>query len=679
MRSPANVKARIEELRRLIHYHNYRYYVLDSPEISDAEYDRLFRELVELEKSHADLVTPNSPTQRVGAPPLEQFGTVRHRTPMLSLSNAFSEEELLAFDQRIKRMLEMSGGERVEYVVEHKIDGLAISLTYERGALTVGATRGDGLAGEDVTQNLKTIRTIPLRLQPVAGGLPSVLEVRGEVFLSKEEFERINREREQAGEPLFANPRNAAAGSVRQLDSKITAKRRLDMFAHSIGACEGRTFATHAQRLEFFKACGFKTIPHWKVCDDIRSVWVYCLKWQEERHDLPHQIDGVVVKVNSVALEEALGYVARSPRWATAFKYPPEQAVTRIREIQINIGRTGAVTPTAIMDPVRLAGTTVSRATLHNEDQIRQKDIRIGDYVIIQKAGEIIPEVVESLKEKRTGRERVFEMPKTCPLCGAPVVRPEGEAVARCTGATCPAQLKELLWHFGSRRAMDIEHLGPALISQLVDSGKARDPADLYRLTKSDVIAMERMADKSTQNVLDAIAASKTRPLARLIFALGIRHVGEHIAELLADHFRSLEALESASQEEISAVAGIGPVIAESVASYFRQPQARKLLARLRKVGVQPELPAAPAAAGPLAGKMFVFTGALSSLTRPQAEALVKQHGGHAASSVSKNADFVVAGEAAGSKLDKARKLGITILSEQEFQDMISRLPQGRK
>jgi DNA ligase (NAD+) len=677
MKKTADAKARIEELRRLIHYHNYRYYVLDSPEISDAEYDRLLRQLVELEEKHPELVTPDSPTQRVGAAPLAAFGSVRHHTAMLSLSNAFGENELIAFDQRIRRMLGLSPSAAVEYVAEHKIDGLAVSLTYERGVLTVGTTRGDGVTGEDVTQNLKTIRTIPLRLLLDPAEAPALLEVRGEVFLSNEEFERMNREREAAGEPLFANPRNAAAGSVRQLDSSITAKRRLDMFAHTIGACEGRSFATHLERLEFFRACGLKTIPHAKVCPDIHAVWDYCEEWREKRHGLPYAMDGIVAKINSVEFEEALGYVARSPRWAIAFKYPPEQAITRVRDIQLNIGRTGAVTPTAVMDPVRLAGTTVSRATLHNEDQIRQKDIRIGDAVVIQKAGEIIPEVVASLKEKRTGKERVFVMPKTCPLCGAPIVRPEGEAVARCTGATCPAQLKELLWHFGSRRAMDIEHLGPALISQLADSGKVRDPAGLYSLKKSDLLSLERMADKSAQNVLDAIAASKTRPLSRLIFALGIRHVGEHVAELLANHFRSLEALENASQEEISTIEGIGPVIAESIASYFRQPQARKLLAKLRSAGVRPEAPAAPAqGAGQWAGKTFVFTGALSSFTRAEAEALVKKHGGQASSSVGKNTDFVVAGEAGGSKLDKAQKLGITILSEQEFREMLSRLPQ---
>jgi len=574
-------------------------------------------------------------------------------------------------------MLRLPQTSSVEYVAEHKIDGLAISLTYERGVLGVGATRGDGVTGEDITQNLKTIRTIPLRLLVKPAEAPDLLEVRGEVFLSRQEFERMNRERESAGEPLFANPRNAAAGSVRQLDSGITAKRRLDFFAHSIGACEGRSFPTHSERLAFFKAAGFKTIPHAKVCPDIRAVWDYCEQWQENRHDLPYAMDGIVAKINSVEFEQALGFVARSPRWAIAFKYPPEQAVTRIRDIQLNIGRTGAVTPTAVMDPVRLAGTTVSRATLHNEDQIRQKDIRIGDAVIIQKAGEIIPEVVQSLKDKRTGKERVFVMPKTCSLCGAPIVRPEGEAVARCTGATCPAQLKELLWHWGSRRAMDIEHLGPALISQLADSGKVRDPADLYSLNKSDLLSLERMADKSAQNVIDAIAASKTRPLSRLIFALGIRHVGEHVAELLADHSRGLDALENASQQEIGKIEGIGPVIAESIASYFRQPQARKLLARLRSAGVRAEtLPARTEGEGPWAGKTFVFTGALSSFTREEAGDLVKKYGGRASSSVSKSTDFVVAGEAAGSKLDKARRLGITILTEEEFRDMLSRPPK---
>ena len=672
MKKGADPKARIEELRRLINHHNYRYYVLDQPEVSDAEYDALFRELARLEAQHPELVTPDSPTRRVGAAPLEAFTTVRHRTPMLSLSNAFGEEELRAFDQRIKRMLDMQESEPIEYVTEFKIDGLAVSLTYENGVLSVSATRGDGLTGEDVTQNLKTVRSIPLRLLTPTKETPSLLEVRGEVYLSREEFNRINRERERTGEPLFANPRNAAAGSVRQLDSSITAKRRLDMAAYGIGASEGRTFATHRERLEFLKQCGFKTIPNSRICRGIDAVRGFCREWESRRHSLPYEIDGVVVKVNSTELQETLGYVARSPRWATAFKYPPEQAMTVIRAINVQVGRTGAVTPVAVMEPVQLGGTTVSAATLHNEDQIRQKDVRIGDTVIIQKAGEVIPEVVSVVKEKRTGREKPFSMPKNCPVCGAPIVRPEGEAVARCTGATCSAQTKERIRHFGTRRAMDIEHLGPALVDQLVEEGLVKDPADLYSLKKSDLVSLERMADKSAQNVLDAIAASTNRPLGRFIFALGIRHVGEHVADILANHFGSLDAIENASLEELSAVEGVGPVIGESVHSYFRQPQARELLKKLRKAGVVPEAAPVAAAEGPWTGKTFVFTGALSTFTRDQGEALVKKHGGKASSSISKNTDFVVAGEAAGSKLAKAQQLGVRILSEDEFRNMLT-------
>lgn len=675
---PAKVKSRHAELSRLIHYHNHRYYVLDSPEISDAEYDKLFRELLDLEQAYPDLVTPDSPTQRVGAPPLEELGAVRHRTPMLSLSNAFSDDELRAFDQRIKRMLGLNAGAPIEYVVEFKVDGLAVNLTYEGGRLAMGATRGDGETGEDVTINLKTIKMIPLRLLTPAARTPALIEVRGEVYLDKKEFDRINAEKEKAGEALFANPRNAAAGSVRQLDSSVTASRRLDMIAHGVGAVEGRAFQTHWERLEFLKEAGFKATPHAKKCRDIEEVIEFCRSWEDRRHDLPYEIDGAVAKVNSTALEEELGYVARSPRWATAFKYPPEQVTTAVRDIQVQVGRTGALTPVAVMDPARISGTIVSRATLHNEDEMRRKDVRIGDTVIIQKAGEVIPEVVAVVKEKRTGREKPFSMPRTCPVCGAPVVRPEGEAVARCTGVACPAQLKELIRHFASRGAMDIEHMGPSLIDQLVERGLVRDYADIYSLKKQELLGLERMADKSAQNVLDAIEASKRRPLPKVIFGLGIRHVGEHVAEILAEHFGSLERLEKAPKEEIAAVPGVGPVIAESVAQFFSQSQTKRVLDKLREAGVAPQALEAPAGAGrpgagkPLAGKTFVFTGTLQAWARADAEALVKKLGAKAASSVSKNTDYVVAGEAAGSKHEKARALGVTVLDEEGFKRLLS-------
>jgi len=696
-------RARAADLRAQIHYHNHRYYVLDAPEITDAEYDALFRELLDLEERFPELRTLDSPTQRVGAPPLEALGTIRHRAPMLSLANAMSEAELREFDERVKRMLVSSVREEwpeprgdpprefnaavkehlglkpdedIEYVAELKIDGLGVSLTYEHGVFVQGATRGDGETGEDITVNLRTIKTIPLHLRPEAPH-PTLIEVRGEVFMSKEEFLRINQEREQTGEPLFANPRNAAAGSVRQLDSSITAARRLNFLAYAVGACEGLSWDRQADFLAWLKAAGFPTSPYIRLCPTVEDLIAYRAEWQENRHSLPYEIDGVVVKVNSLALQRRLGMVSRSPRWAIAYKFPAEQARTKILKIDVQVGRTGALTPVAVMDPVLLAGTTVSRATLHNEDEIRRKDVRVGDRVIIQKAGDIIPEVVRVLTDERTGEEQPFVLPTACPVCGAAVVRPEGEAVARCTGgASCPAQTQQRLEHFCSRGAMDIDHVGPALIAQLIDQGLVRDPADLYTLTKEDLLPLERMAEKSAQNVLDAIAKSKRPPLARFIFALGIRHVGAHVADVLASHFGSLEALTAASPEELSAVPEIGGIIADSIAAFFAQPETKTLLRKLAEAGVQPQTPSAapgtPGAGGAdLTGKTFVFTGALEQFTREEAEELVRQHGGRASSSVSAKTDYVVAGPGAGSKLDKARQLGVAVLNEAEFLQLI--------
>jgi len=664
----SDVKKQIAQLREQIDRHNYLYYVLDAPEISDAEYDRLFRELQKLESEHPELITADSPTQRVGAAPATAFGSVRHRVPMLSLDNAFGHEEFLDFDGRVKRGLGLEPEAEVEYVCELKIDGLAVSLTYLDGALATGATRGNGLEGEDITINIKTVRAVPLRLRPVAD-LSGVIEARGEVYLSREEFDRINAEREERDEPPFANPRNAAAGSVRQLDPRVTASRKLSIFCYALGAADNLDFDTHEELLQFLREAGFPVNNNFKLVQGAEAVLAFCDRWETERRKLPYDTDGVVIKVNSLEQQQALGFVSRSPRWAIAYKYAPEQAETVIREITVSVGRTGALTPVAMMDPVLLAGSVVSRATLHNEDEIRRKDIRAGDRVVIQKAGEVIPEVVRVIPEARNGDEREFEMPTRCPVCGSEVVKPEGEAVARCSGIACPAQVKQHILHFVSRGALDIQGVGPALIDQLVESGLIHDPADLYSLTAEQLENLERMGKKSAENVVNAIQGAKAPPLGRLIFGFGIRYVGETVAELLAAHFGSLETLAEALQEELLAIAGIGPQIAGSVYIFFRQEQTHALLQKLRAGGVRPES-AAPAGEGPFSGKTFVFTGTLT-IPREEAEAKVKALGGKAASSVSKNTDFVVIGEKAGSKADKARALNVRILTEEEFNELL--------
>ncbi len=666
---PDQVRKRVADLRRQLHYHSYRYYVLDSPEISDADYDRLFRELQDLEAKHSELVTADSPTQRVGAPPLEEFATVQHRLPMLSLGNAFDEEELRAFDERAKRHLGLPAEQAIDYVAELKVDGLAVSLTYENGVFTRGATRGDGFTGEDVTVNLRTIRAIPLRM--LTERPPALLEVRGEVYLDKREFERINREREEAGEALFANPRNAAAGSVRQLDSSITAGRRLDMICYGVGAAEGVDFRRHDEILQHLRSAGFKASPHSRLCPGIEEAAAYCQEWQRKHGELSYGTDGVVVKVDSLALQRELGQVSRSPRWAIAYKFPPEEQVTVIKDIIVSVGRTGALTPVAVMEPVVVSGSTVQHATLHNEDEVIRKDVRVGDTVVIRKAGDVIPEVVSVIASKRTGKERRFKMPAKCPVCGAEAVRPEGEAVRRCTGIACPAQLLGRVEHFFSRGALDAEGVGPAVVTQLVLKKMVADPADLFFLTKEELLTLERMGPKLAQNILDAIAGAKHPPLARLIYALGIRHVGDHVAEVLADRFGSLDKLAKATEEELGQTPEIGPRIAASIEVFFRQQQTKELLGKLRRAGVSPQASAAaPArAGGPFAGKTVVFTGALS-MPRSQAEQIVKSQGGRAASSVSKSTDYVVAGEDPGSKHTKAQELGIAILTEEEFRKM---------
>jgi len=669
--APEDIVRRAGWLRREIERHNYLYYVLDQPQISDADYDALFRELQDIETEYPELVTPDSPTQRVGAPPLEEFETSEHRTPMLSLQNAFGEEELRAFDQRVKRFLDLPESEAIDYVAELKIDGLAISLTYEDGVFTAGATRGDGYRGENITTNLRTIKSIPLRIEPAPEGrqAPRFIEVRGEVYLRHHEFQRINEERTERGEPTFANPRNAAAGSVRQLDSAVTARRRLNIFTYGVGYVEDGAFSTHQELLDTLRDWRFNVNPNIRRCGGIEEVLEYIREWHEKRESLPYDIDGVVVKVNSIELQEALGYVARSPRWAVAYKYPAVQATTVVRKIEVQVGRTGALTPVAIMDPVEVSGVTVSRATLHNEGEIRRKDVREGDTVVIQRAGDVIPEVVEVVTSKRTGVEVEFVMPIKCPVCGADVERPEGEAVARCVGIACPAQTKERISHFTSRLAMNIEGVGPALVEQFVDKGLVRDPADLYYLSKDDLLSLERMAEKSASNVLEAIEDSKDTALSRLVYALGVRHVGERTAQVLAEHFGDIERLAAASIEELSEVPDVGPVVADSIARFFRQDETREVLRKLDEAGVRPRSETR-AEAGALAGKTFVFTGALT-MPREEAEAIVRGLGGSAASSVSKNTDFVVIGEKPGSKYEKALELGVKVISEEEFLKMV--------
>jgi len=674
---PADVQSEIEDLRKRINRANYLYYVKDQPEISDADYDKLLRRLTELESAHPETITPDSPTQRVGVAPQTEFATFEHRVPMLSLANAFDEAELRAFDDRCKRFLHMEPEEHIEYVCEPKFDGLAISLTYIDGILTAGATRGDGYRGENITENIKTIRSIPLNLHQVRRDhadvkpVPAMIEIRGEVILTHEEFHRINEERETTGEPTFANPRNAAAGSVRQLDPRVTARRRLTMFGYAVGAYEGIDFGSQYEVLCTLGDWGFKVNPDVKTFLGIDGVAAYVREWGAKRETLDYDVDGMVVKVNSFELQTRLGYVARSPRWAVAYKYPAQQVTTRVNDIRVQVGRTGALTPVADLEPVVVSGVTVSHATLHNQDEIRRKDVRIGDTVVVQRAGEVIPEVVEVVKEKRTGDEIEFEMPTACPVCGADVERAPGEAVSRCTDIACPAQVMERILHFASRTAMDIDGVGPALIAQLIDNGLIRDPADLYKLTREQISGLERMADKSAQNAIDAIRASKSQSLDRLIYALGIRHVGERTAASLAQHFGSIDALRDAETDEIAKVPDVGPVVAASIHTFFAQDRNEEVLRKLKDAGIDPKVEARRESEA-FSGKTIVFTGALQRMTRDEAQNLVYKLGGNPSSSVSGNTDLVVAGEKAGSKLDKARSLGIKVITEDEFLDMVS-------
>lgn len=659
-----NIKNKIEQLKQIILEHNRSYYELDQPTISDFEYDALMRELIELEEEFPQFRAADSPTQRVGGAVLSEFQQVVHTVQMQSLADVFSQEELEEFDTRVRNSLD---GIQPEYMVEMKIDGLSVSLEYESGVFTRGSTRGDGNVGEDITQNLKTIHSIPLILPDK---LPR-LEVRGEVFMPQKSFIKLNEMRETAGEALFANPRNAAAGSLRQLDSKVTAQRNLDIFVFNIQQIEGKEFETHAQALDYLESQGFRVSPNRVLCGNIQEVYKEILNIGEMRGTLSFDIDGAVAKVNAFTQRELLGETTKVPRWAAAFKFPAEQKETVITDIIVQVGRTGAVTPNAVLEPVRIAGSTVSRATLHNIDNIRDKDIRIGDTVIIQKAGDIIPEVVRSVKEKRTGTETEFHMPKACPACGEPLYREEGEAAVRCVSSNCPAQQMRSIIHFASRDAMDIDGLGPAIIQQLIESKLVTDAADLYTLKYEDLVGLERFADKSAQNLIGAIAASKERGLDKLLFALGIRMIGSRAAMLLARQFRTMDNLLEADTDTLAAVHEIGEKMANSFAHYRQEVKTLELLDKLRKAGVQMDYKG-ETLSDTLAGKTFVLTGTLPTLKRNDAKKMIENSGGRVAGSVSKKTDYVVAGDEAGSKLDKAQSLGVTIINETDLLELLN-------
>jgi DNA ligase (NAD+) len=656
-------QARILELRELINRANRQYYVLDQPEITDAEYDALFSELVQLETQYPELVTPDSPTQRVGGPPSDAFGKVTHRTPMLSLANAFEREEVREFDKRVHRTL---GEVKVEYVTELKIDGLAMSLLYESGRYKTGATRGDGYIGEDVTPNVKTIPSVPLSVS-IPKEFAQTFEVRGEVYMPKRSFQRLNAELAAEGKPLFANPRNAAAGSVRQLDPRITARRRLDTFIYALDPAGAAR--SQEQILERLGEVGFHVNDNRRTHPDVDAVIGFLDEWQEKRHGLDYEIDGIVIKVNDLGQQGELGFVSRSPRWALAFKFPPEQAETVVQDIKIYIGRTGVATPVAWLTPVQIGGVTVGRATLHNEDEVARKDVRLQDHVIVQRAGDVIPEVVRVLGEKRSPTSRPWHMPKQCPECGRDLVREPGEAATRCINPSCPAQLLEHLRQFVA--AMDIEGFGYATLGQLLQRNIVRDPSDLYHLTKEQLLTLEGFADKSAQNLLDRIEASKNTTLLRFIGSLGIPHVGWTMATILAEHFESIERLQDASVDDLRGVGGVGPVIAEEVHEFFQRPESRRLVQRLLEAGIS--IKRAERHEGPLSGKTFVLTGTLSSMTRGQAEERIKSLGGTIGSSVSKKTDYLVVGAEPGSKLEKAQKLKVPILDESAFLELLQR------
>ncbi len=656
---------RMKELVSLLNYHAHKYYVEDKPEISDYEYDKLLHELELLEKKYPQEADPASPTQRVGGQILEGFEAVTHDVPMQSLHDSFNKQDVLDFDERVRNVL---GQDCYEYVTEHKIDGLSVSLEYENGLFIRGSTRGDGFVGEDVTQNLKTIPSIPLRLKEA---IP-FLEVRGEVFMAKNSFEELNRRRAENEESLFANPRNAAAGSLRQLNSAIAKERKLDIFIFNIQRIIGKEIRTHAEGLEYLKQQGFKVIPQRQAYANIEAAFERVLAIGEERYTLPFEIDGAVLKINNLEQREILGSTSKFPRWAEAYKFPAETKKTKLLDIVIQVGRTGVLTPNAVLEPVRVAGSTVSRVTLHNMDYIREKDIKIGDYVMVRKAGDIIPEIVESLHGERTGEEREFIMPSVCPECGAEVVRAEGEAAYRCIGNSCPAQLSRAMIHFASRDAMDIEGLGPAIVNQLIERGLIRSAADLYYLNAEDVAALDKMGEKSAQNLISAIETTKKRDLSRLLFAFGIRLNGQRASKLLAKRFETLEAIMRATAEEMSAIPDIGEKTAQNVYEFFRDKNNLELVRRLAEAGVNMQYRAEKGESNLLAGKKFVITGKFDGVSRAEVTALIEKNGGKTAGSVSKNTDYVIAGEDAGSKLEKANTLGVSVLTLSDLYNMLT-------
>lgn len=668
------IRSRIEELRTQLDYHNYRYYALDQPEISDAEYDRFFKELVYLESQNPELITPDSPTQRVGFPAIEKFAPFYHEVPLLSLENAMSTEEVVEFDRRVRKFLNSDTDS--EYVAELKMDGLAVELVYENGILTGAGTRGDGFRGEDVTLNVKTIRAIPWRLHSAPGlpPVPAKMAVRGEVYMEKRDFELLNESRNKAGEPLFANPRNAAAGSLRQLDPAITAGRSLRAFFYAVGAVEGWEFQSQVEILNTFQAWRLPVNSKFRTCANIREAVQFFNQLAEERGRLPYEIDGMVIKVNRLDLQQRLGEKSRSPRWAIAVKFNPDQVQSRIEDIAVQVGRTGILTPVAFLQPVLVGGVTVKRATLHNMDEIERKDIRIGDTVIVHRAGDVIPEVAEVLKATRSGVETPFVMPKVCPSCGSEIVRLPEEAFHRCLNRNCPAQIKASIVHFAGRDAMDMEGLGNMIVSRFIDEGIIHSVSDLYRLRMDQLEGLFRFGRKSAQNLLDAIDGSKRTTLARFIYALGISHVGSHMAELLARHFRSLDAIRTAGIDDLQKIAGIGEEVAYAVVTYFENPANRALVDDLLSLGVQLETPppSEPTETSFWLGKTVVFTGGLSSMSRNEAAGYVAAKGAKVTESVSARTDVVVAGKDPGSKLLKAQKLGIRIMDEQQFKEMLS-------
>lgn len=660
-----NVREEIERLRTEINHHNELYYQHSAPEISDAEFDALLKHLQELEDAHPELVTPDSPTQRVGGK-AEGFEPFTHRVPLMSLDNSYDIEDLRRFDERCRKLAD---GRKLEYVAELKIDGLSLALHYENSFLVAAATRGDGQTGDNITQNARTIRSIPLKLKSEA----EHLEVRGEAYLSRSNFKRLNEELAESGAKIFANPRNAASGTIRLLDSRLVKQRKLDFFPYDVLSGAAKMFASHWQIFEFLETAGFTVNPNRALCENIDEVIEFCNRIESKRDDLDYDIDGVVVKVNSTALQDEFGATNKSPRWAIAYKYPARQATTRLNSIYVQVGRTGALTPVADLEPVLLAGTVVSRASLHNEDEISRLDVRLGDYVLIEKSGEIIPQVLQVVTNRRDGDEIVYEFPKTCPVCETPVVRPAGEAVTRCPNYDCPARVKERILYFASRKAMDIEGLGKAVVEQLYSTGLVKDVADIYKLDVETVAALERKAEKSATNLINQIEASENRELRRLIFALGIENVGERYARIFANHFRSIDNLAQASLSELDDISDVGLTVAMSVREWFDNPKNQDLIERLKAAGVKTELETQTAIAANenIAGKTFVLTGKLETLTRDEAARLIEERGGRVSNSVSKKTDYVLAGEDAGSKLDKAAALGVKVIDEAEFRQLL--------